>query len=167
MMQSSVQQVFEVFEQAQNSKRSTPVAIDYRHSPRLPTESTMCTIPQAMQILLACMLMALLRLVFHRAQRSHNVDWLRLTCDLLKFGVINAHEDVVLLEHLGMFLWISETGSYLFVANGELALGFFVRLGILVEFLDGVVVKNFLCKLDVALGIFVSGVNFGVVRQGR
>lgn len=151
MMQSSVQQVFEVFEQAQNSKRSTPVAIDYRHSPRLPTESTMCTIPQAMQILLACMLMALLRLVFHRAQRSHNVDWLRLTCDLLKFGVINAHEDVVLL----------------FVANGELALGFFVRLGILVEFLDGVVVKNFLCKLDVALGIFVSGVNFGVVRQGR
>lgn len=44
------------------------------------------------------MLVSFLRIVLHFPQSAHDVDWIFLSGDLLDFGIIDAHEYVVLLS---------------------------------------------------------------------
>lgn len=56
--------------------------------------------------------------------------------------------------------------SYLLVANGEFTLRFLVRLRVLIESLDCVIVEHFFRKLDVAFGVLVTGENLGIIWKG-
>jgi hypothetical protein len=82
-----------------------------------------------------------LKVVFHLSQLGQNAHWLRLAGGLLYNGVLYSHEDIVLL----------------LVTNGELARGHFVVLGEILQILDWLALQHRDGKLDVGLGVFVTG----------
>jgi len=105
--------------------------------------------------------------ILHRAKCFHNFDWLLLAGQLLNVGVVHTHEDVMLLSMVSVLCaqFPSERENYLLITNGELALGLLVRLGVLIELPDGVVVQNLLCEAHVTLRVLVAWVDLGIIRK--
>lgn len=81
---------------------------------------------------------------------------------------LDAHKDVVFLgrifisnRHLTTVLRFLV--GHLFLANGEFALRLLVVLGVRLQLLDGLVLEDRDAKLDVGLGIFVTGLSLSSV----
>jgi hypothetical protein len=63
----------------------------------LDAHAVMHTHAQTCFVLFTIALMTLLRVVFHLPQSSHDVDWVRLSSNLLELWVIDTHKDIMFL----------------------------------------------------------------------
>jgi hypothetical protein len=107
------------------------------------------------------------RAIFHLAQRLHDLNRLGLTHKLLDIGILDAHEDVVFLGKISITCMSARPRptTYLLITNREFTLRLLVRLGVLVQLLDCIVVEHLLCKANVALRVLVTGKHFRVVGK--
>jgi hypothetical protein len=55
--------------------------------------------------------------------------------------------------------------TYLLISNGEFALRLLVRLRVLVQSLDRIVIEHSLSEFDVSLGVFMARIDFSVIWE--
>jgi hypothetical protein len=112
-------------------------------------------------------LFSTLSVILHLTQSTHDLDRLSLLSHLLNLRILNAHEDVMLLGRISMLI-VSKImlNTHLLIADSKLALGFLVRLRVLVKLLDCIIVEYLLCKLDVSLSVLVAWIHLSVVWKG-